>query len=232
MSGIEHSRKAGEELVVYYRRRAAEYEAIYAKPERQADLARLRADIPGLLQGEDVLEVACGTGYWTAQIAPRARSVLATDVAGETLSVARSKFLPAGRVRLIEADAYRLDPSLGHFTAAFAGFWWSHIPRGRIAEFLHNLHARLEPGARVVLLDNRYVEGSSTPLAETDADGNTYQQRRLADGSVHRVLKNFPSPEQLRRDIGMAGLRIAEPPRVDELPHYWLCEYRLPAARA
>jgi len=42
-------------------------------------------------------------------------------------------------------------------------------------------------------MDNRYVDGSSTPISERDADGNTYQRRRLADGSDNRVLKNFPT---------------------------------------
>jgi len=39
------------ELIAYYRRRAGEYEAIYAKPERQADLAILRKQIPERLGG-------------------------------------------------------------------------------------------------------------------------------------------------------------------------------------
>ena len=34
-----------------------------------------------------------------------------------------------------------------------------------------------------------------------DADGNTYQQRTLDDGSMHEVLKNFPG-----RDAGLAAL--------------------------
>ena len=37
--------------MAYYRRRAAEYEAIYSWPERQADLARLREKIPAVLRG-------------------------------------------------------------------------------------------------------------------------------------------------------------------------------------
>ena len=55
------------------------------------------------------------------------------------------------------------------------------------------------------MLDNRYVEGSSTPVTERDADGNGYQLRKLADGSTHRVLKNFPTEaelEALAADLG------------------------------
>jgi 2-polyprenyl-3-methyl-5-hydroxy-6-metoxy-1,4-benzoquinol methylase len=210
---------ASPELVDYYRRRAAEYEAIYAKPERQRDLAYLRRAIPERLRGAQVLEIACGTGYWTELVAPVAARVVATDVAEEPMQIARAK--PRNReVEFRIADAYALPATLGSFDAALAVFWWSHIPRQRIADFLASLHARLEPGARVVLMDNRYVEGSSTPIMEVDAHGNTYQLRRLGDGSPVRVLKNFPSEEELRSHL--PGLCY------EALEYYWLAEYRLP----
>jgi SAM-dependent methyltransferase len=211
------------ELVAYYRRRAGEYEAIYAKPERQHDLSLLRKLIPEVLRGRHVLEIACGTGYWTALIAPVAQSVVAVDLAEEPMRIAQAKEYPAGKVRFIRADAYSLDKDLGSFDGAYAGFWWSHVPRSRIAAFLDSLHARLRPGAPVLLMDNRYVEGSSTPIAETDAQGNTYQRRRLADGSESRVLKNFPSEQALRADLPGPKIRLLE--------HYWLAEYAAPGPR-
>ena len=55
MSQNSEERSASAELVAYYRRRAAEYEAIYSWPERQADLARLREKIPAMLRGARVL---------------------------------------------------------------------------------------------------------------------------------------------------------------------------------
>lgn len=211
---------ASPELVDYYRRRAAEYEAIYAKPERQADLAVLRRTIPAMLRGARVLEIACGTGYWTQLVAGVAAHVVATDLAEEPMRIARSK--PYSRQPRFElCDAYSLPESLGRFEAALAVFWWSHVPRQRIGEFLASLHARLEPGARVVLMDNRFVEGSSTPISEIDAQGNTYQLRRLGDGSQVRVLKNFPAEAELRAQLP-AALNL------EMLEYYWLADYRLP----
>lgn len=211
------------ELLDYYRRRATEYEAIYAKPERQEDLARLRELIPARLERARVLEIACGTGYWTSLIARTAANVVATDMAEETLRIAAAKPLPAGKVRFEIADAYALPASLGRFDAAFAGFWWSHVPRSRISAFLLSLHARLESGARVLLLDNRYVEGSSTPLAGFDTEGNTFQMRTLADGSSVRVMKNFPSEDDLRRVLAPFAASF----EYVALPHYWLAGYTL-----
>ena len=211
---------ASPELIDYYRRRAAEYEAIYAKPERQTDLAILRQAIPAMLRGARVLEIACGTGYWTQLAAEVAAEVVATDLAEEPMQIARSKSYKK-QPRFSSADAYALPESLGRFDAALAVFWWSHIPRQRIGEFLSSLHARLEPGARIVLMDNRFVEGSSTPVSEIDAQGNTYQLRRLGDGSQVRVLKNFPDEAELRSHL---------PPSltVRMLEYYWLADYRLP----
>ena len=76
----------------------------------------------------------------------------------------------------------------------------------------------------MVLLDNRFVEGSSTPLSETDADGNTYQQRRLDDGSGHRVLKNFPTEAGLRALLDGLGEQV----EWTQLDYYWVLQYRMP----
>ena len=120
-----------ETLETYYARRAAEYEKIYHKPERQADLARLRADLPALFDGERVLELACGTGYWTPLIAARAQSVVALDLNEETLQLARTKPYPKKNVTFQQGDAYALPAWPDKFSACFAGFWWSHIPLSR-----------------------------------------------------------------------------------------------------
>lgn len=210
-------------LLDYYARRAQEYEHVYQKPERQQKLALLKAYLIKLLAGRDVLEVACGTGYWTAFLAPFTRSMLATDAAAEVLDVARAKAYPPGRVRFEKADAYALDAVTGDFNGGLAGFWWSHIQKIRRADFLKGFHGRLQPGAMVVFIDNQYVEGSNTPISGADEDGNTYQDRRLADGSHHRVLKNFPTEAELRDMVGEVGVDV----RFVDFTYYWCLSYTL-----
>jgi SAM-dependent methyltransferase len=216
----------GPELTGYYAARAAEYERIYAKPERQDDLARLREIVAGYFRGRRVLEIACGTGYWTSVVAPVAAAVVATDLVPEVLEIARAKPQPPGRVELRVADGYALDQVPGVFDAALAAFWWSHIRHADQDRFLRGLNARLGPAARVMLLDNRYVEGSSTPIARTDGAGNTYQIRRLTDGSEHEVLKNFPAPAELERALAAAGGCRVE---TLELPYFWVATYEVAA---
>lgn len=209
------------ELISYYRRRAGEYEEIYAWPERQADLDVLRREIPARLAGREVLEVACGTGYWTERLAATAQRIVATDLAPEPMAIARAKAY-ACPVEFRDADAYALPESLGGFDGAFAGFWWSHVPLSRRAAFLQSLHSHLRSGARVVMFDNRYVDGVQRIVA-TDGEGNTYQQRRLRDGTETQVLKNFPSEGELA-DLFSRYPSYAYRP----LRYYWLLEYRLP----
>jgi demethylmenaquinone methyltransferase/2-methoxy-6-polyprenyl-1,4-benzoquinol methylase len=212
-------------METYYARRAAEYEKIYDKPERQADLARLRAELPPLFKGERVVEIACGTGYWTPLIAAQAESVLGVDAVEDVLAIARNKDYPGSNVRFEQADAYALPAWPEKFSACCAGFWWSHVPLARLDSFLKGLESRLEPGARVVFFDNLYVEGSSTPISRRDAEGNAYQQRRLADGSSHEVLKNFPTAKEMQARLAPYGTEI----RFLPYEYYWVATYRIMA---
>ena len=209
----------------YYAARAPEYDAIYLKPERQADLRAIEHWLPPVFAGANVLEVACGTGYWTQFLAPVAASVLAVDTSPETIAIAKSR-VPADNVRFVVGDAYALAQQTEKFDAAFAGFWFSHVPRQRQQAFLAGLNAALRPGARIVLLDNRFVEGSSSPISEQDGDGNTYQTRSLADGSTHRVLKNFPTERELIALAGGSGQSAS----FKCWQYYWAFEYVVSAS--
>jgi demethylmenaquinone methyltransferase/2-methoxy-6-polyprenyl-1,4-benzoquinol methylase len=211
-------------LQSYYAARAGEYDTVYRKPERQADLREIEHWLPATLSGETVLEVACGTGYWTRFLAPVASSIVAIDSAPETLRIAAQR-VSAPNVTFRTGDAYAL-PQNGHrFSAAFAGFWFSHVPLDRQHEFLGGLNSALRPRARVVLLDNLFVEGSSSPITDQDAGGNTYQARKLGDGSIHRVLKNFPSEAHLRALVDADGGECAAYRR---WRFYWAFEYLVP----
>ena len=188
----------------YYAARAPIYDEVYLRPERQADLDELRRRIPGWFAGRSVLEVACGTGWWTQLIARVAARMTATDAVAEPLAFARLR-PGVQRVSFVQADALALPDSLGTFDAAFAGLWISHVPVERRREFLAGLHARLVPAACVVLVDNTEAQCERLPIVERDAAGNTYQRRTLPDGTAHRVLKNFPSEAELRSMVDGIG---------------------------
>lgn len=84
-----------------------------------------------------------------------------------------------------------------------------------------NFHRAFAPGATIIFIDNIYVEGSSTPISRTDAEGNTYQSRKLDDGSTHEVLKNFPTQTELRDVFDALAVGL----KVDWLTYYWRATY-------
>jgi len=211
-----------DKLADYYAKRAAEYERIYARPERQRDLAALKERTRKMLSGRCVLELACGTGYWTEVFAPVAREVTALDVNDEVLEIARAKSYPPGRVAFMRADCYAPPDLARRHDALFAGFWWSHVPLQQLEGFLAASVAAVAPRALIAFLDNRYVEGSSTPVARRDAEGNAYQLRTLDDGSRHEVLKNFPSASELIKRTVKHGCGA----NVELFEHYWLLSFR------
>lgn len=216
-----------DNLAAYYADRAGEYERIYHKPERQQDLKTLKEIVAQAFAGLRVIEIACGTGYWTEVISRTAASVTATDINEEVLAVARAKQLNPQRVTFRKGDA--LAPLAGeNYNAGLAVFWWSHVPRARLRSFLQNFHSTLEPGARVVFIDNVYVEGSSTPVSRADANGDTYQVRKRDDGSAHEVLKNFPAAEELRSAV----TGISRDVQIEFLRYYWMLSYETAAHSA
>ena len=213
-----------KELKTYYAERAAKYEDVYLQPERQESIAWLNSRLRAAFANRTVLEVACGTGYWTQTLAEVAASVVATDISREVLDIAKQKPMPPGKVTFAEADAFTLDglPTRA-FNGGFSGFWWSHIPRGQIAAFLAAFHAKLLPGALVMFVDNVYVEGSNHPISRTDSGGNTYQERTLANGTRYEVLKNFPSQGELENAVNAGGSGI----EYEASAYYWCLSYTL-----
>jgi SAM-dependent methyltransferase len=113
-------------MVDYYARRAAEYEEVYREPERQPNLMRLAEIIASAFPGLDVLEVACGTAYWTQYIAKSARRIVASDASAEVLEIARLKACGSCDVSFLQSDAYALGDAPTDCTAGFHGFWDTH----------------------------------------------------------------------------------------------------------
>ena len=208
-------------MKAYYQARAEVYDRVYRYPERQQDLRVLEQTIPKLLRGRNVLEVAAGTGYWTQFIASEAKSILAVDVTVETLNQIKQR-PGTDEVVCRQHDAYALHELQQQFDGAFAGLWLSHVPKQKLTAFMHSFHGCLLPGAQVVLLDNSAAQCERLPLSHRDSFGNSYQDRELDDGSVHRVLKNFPVEAEL---VVLAG-RHARNMDYTSLAHFWLFQYR------
>ncbi|MDB5988817.1 MAG: methyltransferase domain protein [Herbaspirillum sp.] len=204
----------------YFTARAATSEDIYQRPESREELLRLQEKVAELMDGHAVLEVGCGTGYWTRQLAEVAASVTAVDNNSAVLALARATSSEDG-IEWVEGDACDL-PVSDEYSACFGAFWWSHLPREQHTGWLNGLQKKLGKDTLLVLIDSTYVEGRSTPIAHTDAQGNTYQIRTLA-GERYDVLKNFPTDSALRKRFAAHAREI----RVVRLEHFWMLSCRL-----
>lgn len=212
-----------EQSAQFYAKSASNHDRIYDRPERQDDLAEMREHVVEALRGHTVLELACGTGYWTRQIAEVADKVVATDINPEMIAMARLRKMPADKVELRVVDAYDLPDDLGDFTAVFVGFWWSHVKREEYVKFLAKVKARVGKDVLIVLLDETYVEGSSATVSRTDMEGNTFHISVAPDGERYEIPTTYPTDSSLRKKLTPAVREI----RIVRMEYYWLLTCRL-----
>lgn len=204
------------DMVAYYRERASEYDEVYAIHDRADDLDRLREWLAQEVRGRTVLEVAAGTGYWTSAAARTAHWIVATDVSAEPLAIASAR-KPGAHVSFRTADAFDLPELPDVPEVGMAHLWWSHVKRQDRARFLHHLGSRLRPAARLLMIDQMFVPGQSSPTSRRDAEGNGWQTRMVANGALFQIVKNYPDPQTLERDLSATCTDI----RVVTLTHFW-----------
>ncbi|MGE5286371.1 MAG: class I SAM-dependent methyltransferase [Micromonosporaceae bacterium] len=193
------------EQVAYYRARATEYDAT-VPDVFGADRAfwdRLVGQLP--IRG-DVVELACGTGRWTPVLAARAAAVTAVDAAPEMIAIARERVgsVPGGKgpVEFVTADLFTWRAPR-RYDSVFFGFWLSHVPPSRFAEFWSTMRAALKPDGHACFLDtNDREQDTEEVIAGQPAPA---VRRRLNDGSEYRVVKVFYGPEDLTARLARLG---------------------------
>lgn len=210
-------------LVSYYKERAKEYERIYHNPERQKELNESAQMLQDIFKDRHVLEIACGTGYWTEKISHTAASVYATDINDTVLDIAKKKTYLKAKVNFGIMNFYKIPPHILN-ECLFGGFIWSHIKLCELDRFLEIVETVVKPGGTVAFMDNNFVEGVSYPITSTDDEGNTFQTRKLDDGSEHLIVKNFPCESFLREKLSGRAVDIC----FTSFQHYWILKYRLP----
>jgi len=202
-----------EELVPYYEARAGEYDDWYLRRGRydhgpvqdlawQMELDTATTWIDALPLGGDIVELAAGTGWWSALLATKGE-LHAYDAASAPLDRARDRLL-AHRLRahLHVRDAWAAPDRA--VDALFTGFWLSHVPRPRLAEFLAISRAWLRPGGTFALIDSLRDPASGTrDRAEPPAPDLAL--RHLVDGRTFTIPKVFYEPDELAAAMGAAG---------------------------
>ncbi len=200
------------EQIEYYRQRAAEYEDWYERRGRydrgeehraawRTELAVLERALLAQAPFGSTLELACGTGHWTALLAPHATHVTAVDAAPEALAIAR-EVVPSGLTDLVVSDVFAWQPHR-RYDFIFFGFWLSHVPEARFEPFWRLVEDALAPSGRVCFADSLHTTESSAVDHRPDRSGAV--ERRLNDGREFRVVKVFYEPAVLERRLHSLG---------------------------
>ena len=199
------------EQVAFYRAVAPEYHEHGVPGGDGGELARA---LDEFAPRGDVLELACGPATWTPQLLRHADAVTCVDAAPEMLDIARRKVGGDERVRFVQADVFAYAPDRRH-DVVFFGFWLSHVPLERFAGFWELVARCLKPGGRVFFADDGY----RTPDELIEGEASTTIQRRLNDGSAHRIVKVPHTPASLQERLEALGWAITVHPTSG--PFFW-----------
>ena len=186
-----------QEQILYYRRRAPEYDVTAHGPLAAARMRITRVSSAWPADGP-ALELACGTGMWTQALARRVENLTAVDASPEAIAIARAR-CPAS-VRFVCADILRWTPDR-RYQLIFFGFWLSHVPSAWMASFFSTLRRSLTPSGQVIFVD----EHVSQAAKERPTSDPEVVERSLGDGTVHRVVKVFLDPQRLGARLGALG---------------------------
>jgi demethylmenaquinone methyltransferase/2-methoxy-6-polyprenyl-1,4-benzoquinol methylase len=217
------AKRIDNDIKQYYADRAYEYNKTYLRPERQKEIKKLHELLKRLFTDHLVLEIACGTGYWTKTIASVSKFITAVDINDEVLQIAKNRGIHSDKVIFVQDDVYLLKKIQGNFSGGFAGFWWSHILKSKLKQFIALFHSKLQSNALIVFIDNRRVKRSSTPISRIDIRGNTYQVRKLEDRREYEILKNFPTKKEIRNILGNEVKNL----KIQFLKYFWVVSYNI-----
>jgi demethylmenaquinone methyltransferase/2-methoxy-6-polyprenyl-1,4-benzoquinol methylase len=204
-----------EAQVAYYRARAREYDQWFLRegrydrgPEHRAEwlgeVAVVRRALSSGVMDSDVLELACGTGLWTEQLARQNRHVWAVDASPETIAINRNR-VHADNVGYEVADIFAWSP-VREFEAVFFAFWLSHVPPTRFEHFWDTVGRAVKANGPVFFVDS-LLEQSSTAKDHPAVDSSGVVRRRLNDGREFDIVKVFYEPAQLERRLAALGWR-------------------------
>jgi demethylmenaquinone methyltransferase/2-methoxy-6-polyprenyl-1,4-benzoquinol methylase len=201
--------------VAYYRARAGEYDEWWARTGRydrgaelnsawRADCAAVEDALAAFLREHRprrVLELACGTGLFTRQLAPAAARLVAVDAAPEVIAINRMR-TAAPQVEYVAADIFAWR-SNERFDLVFFSFWLSHVPPARFDAFWAQVRNQLAPGGVAWLIDSAF-DRTSTANDHVLSDAGVLT-RKLNDGREFRVVKVFHEPGELNERLVRLG---------------------------
>ena len=201
-----------QEQIQYYRARAPQYDEWFfrqgsydqGQAHRQKwfdQIARVESALRGEKPGGSVLEMAAGTGLWTAHLAPLADRLTAVDASPEALELNRHRVRSA-EVEYVIADLFNWQPTQ-QYDFVFLGFWLSHVPESRFEDFWRRVAVALKSGGKAFFVDSLFTR--EIPRKHEPPNRSGIQLRKLGNGRQFRVVKIYHKPEDLQHILELLG---------------------------
>jgi len=200
--------------IEYYRARATEYDQWFLRMGNYDhgkelnecwfnEVDEVTLAVKRFNPSEEVLELACGTGWWTETLAKYADRITAIDASPEVIAINQKK-LVGHKEKIIyqQADLFSWEPDK-QYDVIFFSFWLSHVPADLFEKFWGSVVKALKPNGRVFFIDSV----ASSSVHSMPVEHQETQLRRLSNGQEFEIVKIYYTPDQLTKKLSELGLK-------------------------
>lgn len=170
------------------------------------------------LKNEDIiLDLCCGTGDWSIQMAEENDKVevVGVDFSENMLEVAKHRTAHLKNISLMQGDAMNLDFPDASFDFVTIGFGLRNLPDYALG--LREMYRVLKPGGTLVILETSQPKNNFIRLGFNFYFGNIMPKLGgLLVGKeeeykwLYESTRNFPSKEKLSRMIKQTGFTFVK----------------------
>ena len=199
------------ELFAYYQAQAANYEDFYdgkgqAIAALSGEYATDTAGVTTLLSSfgrGDVVDLACGTGFWLSVYGGNAASITLVDQSEQALAHCERRLQNLGLAavaRIVRGDVFNVPLDEARYDACMLGFLLSHLTSAETDALLGRVRTVLRPTSELAVIDSVWSDARK-PYRQRDG----FERRSLADGRSFSIRKKYYDRPELESLLSRHG---------------------------